>query len=68
MKTYGLEKDFTADQARKYDGWRQTLIAKVDANDTAYMRPVAFDALLSVRFPEMSERINEGYGRLPDQK
>lgn len=68
MKTYGLEKHFTADQARKYEGWRQTLIAKVDADDKAYMRPVAFDALLSVLVPEMAERINGGYGRLPDQE
>ena len=68
VKTYGLEKHFSTDQARKYEGWRQTLIAKVDADDTAYMRPGTFDALLSVLFPEMAERINGGYGRLPDQE
>ena len=30
------------------------------------MRPATFDSLLSVLFPEMAERINKGYGRLPD--
>ena len=67
VKAYSLEAHFTSDQARKYDGWRQTLIAKVDANDEAYMRPATFDALLSVLFPDMAERINKGYGLLPDQ-
>ena len=67
VKAYSLEAHFTSDQARKYDGWRQTLIAKVDAYDEAYMRPATFDALLSVLFPAMAERINKGYGRLPDQ-
>jgi len=44
--------------------WRKNLIAKVDANDEAYMRPAAFDALLSVLFLEMAERIRKGYGLL----
>jgi len=67
VKAYDLETHFTPDQARKYEGWRQTLIAKVDANDEAYMRPATFDAVLSALFPEMAERINQGYARLPDK-
>ena len=39
VKAYGLETHFTPDQASKYEGWRQTLIARVEANDDAYMRP-----------------------------
>lgn len=67
VKVYDLETHFTPDQARKYEGWRQMLIAKLDANDEAYMRPATFDPLLSVLFPEMAERINKGYGRLSDK-
>jgi len=68
VKAYDLEPHFTPDQARKYEGWRQTLIAKVEANDEAYMRPATFDAVLSALFPEMAERIIKGYGRLPDKE
>ena len=31
------------------------------------MRPATFDAVLSALFPEMAERNNKGYGRLPDK-
>lgn len=68
VKAYDLETHFTPDQVRKYEDWRQTLIAKVEANDDAYMRPATFDAVLSSLFPEMAERINQGYGRLPDKE
>ena len=68
VKAYDLETHFTPDQVRKYEDWRQTLIAKVEANDDAYMRPATFDAVLSALFPEMAERINQGYGRLPDKE
>lgn len=64
VKVYGLESHFTDEQARKYVAWRKNLIAKVDASDEAYMRPATFDALLSVLFPEMAERIRKGYGLL----
>lgn len=64
VKVYGLEAHFTEEQIRKYAVWRKNLIAKVDANDEVYMRPATFDALLSVLFPEMAERINKGYGLL----
>jgi len=32
------------------------------------MLPAIFDAVLSALFPEMAERINQGYGRLPDKE
>jgi len=64
VRVYGLETYFTDEQAQKYRAWRKNLIAKVDASDEAYMRPAIFDALLSVLFPEMAERIRKGYGLL----
>lgn len=64
VKVYGLEAYFTKEQASKYAAWKENLIAKVDANDEAYMRPATFDGLLSVLFPEMAERIKKGYGLL----
>lgn len=67
VKAYDLEVHFTAVQTIKYEEWRQALITKVDVNDEAYMRPGTFDAVLSVLFPKMAERINKGYGRRPDQ-
>jgi len=68
VKTYNLEAHFTTDQVRKYEGWRQALITKVDVNDDAYMRPATFDTVLCVLFPDMAERINNGYGRLSGQE
>lgn len=67
VSVYDLAAHFTSDQRRKYEVWRQTLIAKVDANDEAYMRPATFDAVLSALFLDMAKRINKGYGRLPGQ-
>lgn len=64
VKAYVLETYFSEEQARKYAAWRENLIARVDANDEAYMRPATFDALLSLLFPEMAERIRSGYGLL----
>lgn len=66
VKAYGLEGHFTAAQARTYREWREALIAKVNANDKAYMRPAIYDPVLSELFPEMAHQINKGYGRLPD--
>lgn len=67
VKVYSLETYFTKEQARKYESWRQTLIARVEANDDAYLRPSTFDAVLSVLFPDMAERISRGRGRLHEQ-
>jgi hypothetical protein len=67
VKAYDLEAHFSTEQTRKYEVWRQTLIAKIAANDEAYIRPATFDAVLSVLFPDMAKRINKGYGRLPGQ-
>ena len=64
VKVYGLETYFTDEQAQKYTAWRKNLIARVDVSEEAYLRPATFDALLSVLFPEMAERIRKGYGLL----
>lgn len=67
VKVYRLEAGFTEEQASRYAAWRENLIANVDANEETYMRPVSFDAVLSVLFPEMAERIKNGYGLLVSQ-
>lgn len=64
VKTYQLETHFTEEQIRKYKAWRQALIARIDVDDNACLRPTTFDALLSALFPEMAEGIGKGYGCL----
>ena len=65
VKAYGLETRFTSKQAERYASWRQGIIDKVDAGDETHLRPVRYDAVLGILFPEMAPRLAKGYGRSP---
>lgn len=63
VKTYSLEAHFSQKQKNRYADWRKSIIAKVDARDEAYLRPVRYDSVLSALFPDMAPRITTGHGR-----
>lgn len=63
VKAYGLETRFTPKQAERYASWRQGIIDKVDAGDETHLRPARYDTVLGILFPEMAQRLANGYGR-----
>jgi hypothetical protein len=62
VKTYDLARHFTQKQAALYTGWRTGIVDGVQAKDESYLRPDAYDGILSALFPEMAARIATGYG------
>lgn len=67
VKAYGLDTKFTQKQSDRYVAWRQNIIDKVEAADETHLRPIRYDAVLSVLFPEMAPRLANGYGRSQNQ-
>lgn len=65
VKSYGLERVFNAKQAGRYASWRRSIIDKVAAGDETHLRPERYDAVLSVLYPEMQQRLSTGYGCRP---
>lgn len=68
VKAYGLEARLTQKQADNYAVWRQAVIDQVAAGDPRHLRPVQYDAVLSLLFPAMASRIAKGYGRAAMEK
>lgn len=62
VKAYGLDAHFSPRQIERYASWRQDVIAKMKAGDEAHLRPLRYDALISLLFPEMAPRLLTGYG------
>ena len=62
VKAYGLDAQLTQKQVERYASWRQGVIDKVNAGDETHLRPVRYDAVIGVLFPEMAPRLSKGYG------